>query len=148
MTYSNLFANSICCGAAEKRFYTVMSKTILNNDLFIKFINDIIPIEIANSNAGGQTLLDFTKVYFTTKKIEYKYEYDAEQKLVNKFRTTSNYINNYKVFTPYPKGKERVFDYVNCSSPSMTVQTRILNLYKNGNSNINPTIFNGKNQFN
>ena len=147
-TYSNLFANSICCGDAEKRFYTMMSKTILNNDLFIKFINDIIPIDIANSNAGGQTLLNFTKTYFSTKKIEYKYEYDAEQKLVNNFRTTSNYINNYKVFTPYPKGKERLFEYVNCLSPAPTTKTRILNLYKNGNSNINPTTYNGKNQFN
>lgn len=146
--YSNLFANSNCCGEAEKRFFTVMSKTILNNDLFIKFINDIIPIEIANSNAGGQTLLDFTKTYFSTKKIEYKYEYDAEQKFVNNFKTTSNYLNYYKVFTPYPIGKERVFDYVNCLSPSTTVKTRILNLYKNGNSNINQTTFNGKNQFN
>ena len=148
ITYSNLFANSNCCGGAEKRFFTVMSKTILNNDLFIKFINDIIPIEIANSNAGGQTLLDFTRTYFNTKKIEYKYEYDAEQKLVNNFRTTNNYLNYYKVFTPYPIGKERTFDYVNCLSPSTTVKTRILNLYKNGNSNINQTTFNGKNQFN
>jgi hypothetical protein len=147
-TYSPLFGNSVCCGAAEKRFYAFMSKTILNNDLFISFINDIITQDIATTNSGGETLLAFTKKYFETKKIEYKYEYDAEQLLIKKFKESNNYINIYKTWTPYPKGKKRTFLFSNFVAGTNDQITYITNLYKYGNYNLSVGTFLGKNKLN
>jgi hypothetical protein len=66
-------------GDEERRFYAVMSRTILDSNLFNTFISDVVPTDIANSKSAGPTLIDYTKTYFTNIKTSYKEEYDAEQ---------------------------------------------------------------------
>lgn len=143
--YSIIFSNYSCCKEPEKRFFTAMSNVILNNNLFISFINDIITNDVANIKSGGQSIYDFTNEYFQMKKMEYQVEYDAEQNYVELFKQTTNYINYYKVWTPYVKGKVRKFlfsDYTPAEPGQILILTDI---YKNGNSNINLDTFNGKN---
>jgi hypothetical protein len=146
--YKTGFGSDTCCGEAERRFYSVMSKTILNDNTFQTFITDVIPANIANSKSKGETLLDYTKVYYGNIKTSYKEEYDAEQEFVKKFKDSDNYKNKYKTWTPYPKGKVRKFLFSGYVDGTSTQTTAIQDLYKNGNSNTDDKVFNGKNKFN
>jgi hypothetical protein len=140
-----VFKNYTCCVNPEKRFFTLMSNVFLNNDLFISFINDIITSDIANLKSGGQTILEFTKQYFELKKQEYTIEYNSELKFVNDFNKNSNYITNYKKWTPYVKGKVRKFTYSNYCSPLINADFYIRDIYRYGNTNTDTTTFNLKN---
>lgn len=146
--YSTIFSNYSCCKEPEKRFFTAMSNVILNNNLFISFISDIMTSDVVNLKSGGQTIGEFTNEYFKIKKLEYKVEYDAEQNYAVLFKQNTSYINTFKVWTPYVKGKIRKFlfsDY----TPGDICQINILtDIYKNGNSNTQLTTFNGKNVLN
>lgn len=135
-------------GDEERRFYALMSRTILDNNLYETFIKDIVPSDIANSKSAGPTLIDYTKTYFTNIKTSYKEEYDAEQLIVKSFKETTNYKDKYSKWTPYPSGKVRKFDFNGYVEGTGEQTTRIQNLYKNGNSNEDTTTFNGKNKLN
>ena len=135
-------------GDEEKRFYAVMSKTMLDNNLWEAFIKDVVPEDIANTPSNGDRLLTFTKSYYTTIKGSYKEEYDAEQKIVKSFKETANYKDKYSKWTPYPSGKVRKFTFNGYVAGTTEQSTRIQNLYKNGNSNDDTKTFNGKNKLN
>jgi hypothetical protein len=135
-------------GDEERRFYALMSKTILDGNLFESFIKDVVPTDIANSKSAGPTLIDYTKTYFTNIKSSYKEEYDAEQLIVKTFKETENYKDKYSKWTPYPSGKIRKFDFNGYVEGTGEQTTRVQNLYKNGNSNEDTATFNGKNKLN
>jgi hypothetical protein len=133
----------------EKRFYALMSRTILDSNLLNTFISEIVPSDIANSKSGrGEKLIDYTKDYYGGTKLEYKEEYDAEQLVVKSFKETNNYKDKYSKWTPFASGKVRKFNFNGYVEGTNDQSTRLQNLYKNGNTNDNAKTFNGKNKLN
>jgi hypothetical protein len=133
-----------CCGQANIRFYAIMCKILLNDDLYNNFINKLIPKDIADKTSSGLNLLDYTKDWFNNFKVAVKEEYDEEQKIIKTFMEN----NQFKTWTPYNKGKVRKFTFTTQQNPSNTVVNLFKDLYKDGNSIPNRKTFNGKNKLN
>ena len=78
----------------------------------------------------------------------YKIEYDAEIKAFNDFKENETFKNKYKKWTPYASGIVRKFTFNSYVEGTSDQQTRLQNIYKNGNSNTDKATFNGKTKFN
>lgn len=135
---------------AECRFFTLMSKIILDDNSRQKFVSEIVTNDIKDKRVDGYLLSEYTQFYFDNQKNDYyKQEYDLEQKIVGVFKTDV-YNPNYEKWQPFdkPKGKIRKFEFSGQVDGTQTQIDYFKDLYKDGNSNTNKRTFNGKNKFN
>jgi hypothetical protein len=139
--------DAACCGDAEKRFYTVMSKVLINANTYSSFKSAVITKDIEGETAGGATLLDYFTTMFDIRRDDYVSEHDAEVLELNNFKKGEKYSKFIK-WEPYSLGKVRKFEFSDYVEPTPTQTERFQNLYKNGNSNEDKATFNGKNKFN
>jgi hypothetical protein len=145
-----VFAACSDCTNAEKRFYTGMSKVLLDKNTFITFRSNVIPESIANVNrggSGGDTLMNVFDTEFNGRVKTYGAEHIAEVKFTTD-NLDSPYKKTYKPWTPFVAGKVRKFTFNDFTDGTTDQKTRLQNLYKDGNSNTNNKILNGKTQFN
>ena len=137
---------------AEKRFYTAMSKVILNSNTYQTFSGSVITPDIVNIQSGGPTLgSKFNQLFSNRINNFYKTEHEAEIKSIGDFKSTvyeSPQNKKYKPWTPFKDKKVRKFTFTNYVQTTQTQSTQIQNLYKNGNSNTDVKTFNGKTKFN
>jgi hypothetical protein len=128
------------------RFYVGMSKIILTEDLFQQFKNNIMTQEVLKLEDGEKALKVFDK-YFNGFKEVSKKQKETEK---NYFDTTIRYEydRDYKEWNPFVKDKVRNFNFSINAAPTDEQKTRLQNIYKNGNSNTNTRVFNGKKKFN
>jgi hypothetical protein len=133
---------------AEQRFYVAMSKTLLNSDTYQNFLKEIVPDDIAGEKSGSYTLRQYVTEQFDIRVTNYKIEYDAEIKAFNDFKENETFKNKYKKWTPYASGIVRKFTFNSYVEGTNDQQTRLQNIYKNGNSNTDKATFNGKTKFN
>jgi hypothetical protein len=138
------------CDKAEHRFYTVMSKVILNDNTFKTFKDNVVPTSIASVMGNATVMNLFETAFDTGRRVSYKKEYDDEQKTVSGGDNSleSEYNKTYKPWNPFVLGKTRKFTFSDYTSGTTVQSTYIQNLYKNGNSNTDVKTFNGKNKFN
>jgi len=132
----------------EKMLYVCLSKLLLNQNDKTKFINDLIQkmnIEEA-FRSQVQTRIDD---WFSEILKFWKQEKDAEKKFFEeKVLNNPTYMSEFKTWTPFVKGKTRKFTFSDQGQASNDDKSRLRNIYKNGNSNTDSKVFNGKNKFN
>jgi len=138
------------CTNAEKRFYTAMSKIILDKNSFLTFRSNVIPESIAQEprgGSGGLRLIDVFDNEFNGRIKTYGKEHDEEVTFVDK-QLTSPYKKTYNPWSPFVANKVRKFTFDDIIDGTTDQKTRLQNLYKDGNSNTEDKTFNGKNKFN
>jgi len=139
---------------AEKRFYSVMSKILLNDNSYASFINELIPNDLGNTtditlDYNVTELRSATEKYFNNIRECYKKEKADEVEFINKFKNSDNYKNLYgNNWRPYVPNKSRIFTFNNYISGTDEQKTNLNNLYKNGNWITDIKTFNGKNKLN
>ena len=142
-----IYPNCDVCTNSEKRFFTGMSNILLNETSYNSFRSKVIPNDIADENYNGFTPLTVFDVFYFSRKKTYSSEYNLEQEFfLNKIET--DYNKKYKEWNAFVKGKTRKFLFSNYNGGSPVQEERLKNLYKDGNSNTNNKIFNGKTKFN
>lgn len=146
--------NNVYTLNAEKRFYAVMSRVILNDNLRNSFINNIITPDIANEKGNNPlNLLEYTTYFYNRTSNIYTIEHNKELDFIlfagpDKVRTNSVYGDTYMKWSPFKVGKTRTFNFTTYVAGTTQQMLRIQNLYKNGNLDNVTTSFNGKNKLN
>jgi hypothetical protein len=132
----------------EKRFYTLMSRVIINGNYYATFRDSVITPNIANElDKKSKPLIGVFNEEFQSRRNElYTEEHNEEVKYLDKLISDkfATYSNSFTQLT----GKTRKFTFSDYASGSTVQSTRLQNLYKDGNSNPDKTTFNGKNKFN
>ena len=130
----------------DKLVYVLMSNIILNSEEFNKFTDAVlkdIEIDINLSTTNVKTVFNN---YFKNKEPIYRGQYNSD---LTYFKgITSEYNLLYKKWSPFDNTSNRVFNFNNFTPATDEQKTRIQNIYKNGNSNEDTKVFNGKNKLN
>ena len=135
------------CTDAEKRFFVGMFNVLKNPITLKNFMNSVLTPDVSNVYVGAQSSEVVFSQYFVDRYPIYEKEWNKEKKFFSdNFLTV--YETNYKTWTPFVKGKERRCAYDTYTQGTTTQEDYIKNLYKDGNSNTDPSTFNGKNKFN
>jgi hypothetical protein len=134
------------CNPCEKRFYVAMGNIIINENSYQIFKNTVLPKELIEQNGGDDLEKKFNE-FFSGRKIIYRAQYEDEQKYF-KDKITQPYDIKFKTWTPYKAGQKRIFEFSNYIPSTDEQKTRLSNIYKDGNSNLDTKVFNGKNKLN
>jgi hypothetical protein len=129
---------------SEKRFFMGFCDIILNDVSFEDFKSQLLPSDFQGPQ--WNTARAVINEVYDKRKIAYKKE---KQKQIETFNAgiTEDYKKDYQKWEPYLKGKIRKFEYSNLTPKTTTQEERLVNIYKDGNSNTDNKTFNGKNQF-
>jgi outer membrane protein OmpA-like peptidoglycan-associated protein len=127
----------------EKRFYLLMSSVILDKNKLQGFKDVVLKNGLTQVNNPTSLEALFDNSFGVDRYNAYTKEKERNVKNFTSLKATPEY-KNYQVFTPYTKGKTRLFSYSTETAGTDIQKTRLRNIYSNVNTNNNNNIFNGK----
>ena len=127
----------------EKRFYILMSSVILDKNKLQDFKDVVLKnglLQIINPTSL-ETFFD--DAFGVERFAAYTLEKQKTATNFSNLKASPDY-KTYQVFTPYTKGKIRLFSYSSETQGTDLQKTRLRNIYSNVNTNNDNNVFNGK----
>jgi hypothetical protein len=141
-TDANLDPNS----GYDKMLFVCLSKLLLNDNDKTKFLDDLIKRMNPEENIKDD-VTSRINVYLNDLTTAWKKEIEAEKTFFKKIME-GDYNKEFKEWKPFVKDKKRKFSFTDQGQATNQDKGRLKNIYKNGNSNNDSKVFNGKNKFN
>ena len=127
----------------EKRFYILMSSVILDKNKLQEFKNVVLKNGLLQINNPTSLEVFFDDAFGVERFAAYTLEKQKTATNFSNLKASPDY-KTYQVFTPYTKGKIRLFSYSSETQGTDVQKTRLRNIYSNVNTNNDNNVFNGK----